>query len=130
MVLSDLDKCGQVLAFAREGLKLAPTVASAAAEIISALGQVMWWVWEQSAAGFKDWEMGLCAMADDSFVPCFLMVFWLFSVPSLLTLPFFKIKYHVYNCSQTVIMDCGQMARSLWSSNRSKETDSSLRLCL
>lgn len=133
MVLSGLRECGQVLAFAGEGLKLALAVASAAAEIISALQQLMswWWVQERSGAGFNGWQMGLCAMVDRSFVACFLIVFWLFfSAFFLLTLSFSKMKYPAYNCSQIVIIDCGQMVHRLWSSNRMKETDSSPRLCL
>lgn len=73
--------------------------------------------------------MGLCAMFDCSFVACFL-ISGFFSVPFLLTLPFPKMKYPAYNCSQIVIIDCGQMVHSLWSSNHMKETDSSPRSCL
>lgn len=86
-----------------------------------------WWVREKSTAGAKG------STQRPSMV--LLLAFWLFSglflVPFfLLTLPFPKMKYPVYNCSQIVIIICGQMAHSLWSSNCRKEIDSSPWLCL
>lgn len=110
---------GQV--FAGGVLLLAPTFCSAAAEVISPLRQPMWWWWVQELLSSRAGKWG-SAVADCRFVACFLIVFWLFSVPFLLTLIFSKMKYPVSNCSQIVIIDCGQMAHSLWSSNDMRET--------
>lgn len=65
-----------------------------------------------------------CCLLFDCFLAFFLVPFF------LLILPFPKMKYPVYNCSQIVIIICGQMAHSLWSSNCRKEIDSSPWLCL
>lgn len=116
-VLSALREQGQL--FAGGVPMLAPTMASAA-EVISPLKQLTWWCCK--SWGVKGWQMGLCAVADCCFVACFLIVFWLFFCAFLLTLLFSKMKYPVSNCSQIVIIDCRQMAHSLWSSNHMRET--------
>lgn len=105
--------------FAGGVLLLAPTMASvaAAAAVCSEAADVVarsWGVRELgNGALCSGWLLFCCLLFD-----CFLAFFCAF----LFTLLFSKMKYPVSNCSPIVIIDCRQMAHSLWSSNHMRET--------